>query len=144
MSDTIKPCPKCCTTRPISEFYKNRRNKDGLQHICKKCFDVYNQNWYSKNRDKKIRADRRLNLKKLYGLTEEEYIERLNIQEGKCAICRTPYPPGYISLCVDHDHQTGKIRGILCHTCNLAVGNIGDNIEIARSLVEYLVRWSVQ
>jgi hypothetical protein len=65
------------------------------------------------------------------GLTEEAYAEMVIAQEARCAICRTIA----LTLVVDHDHQTGRIRGLLCTACNVGIGNLGDDpdrLEAAR------------
>lgn len=86
---------------------------------------------------------RAMNLKK-YGLTPESYIELYVRQGGVCAACgkkevgKNKY--GTVSLAVDHCHKTNRIRGLLCMRCNRALGLIGDDIESARKLVNYLER----
>ena len=83
-----------------------------------------------------------MNLRK-YGLTLEEYGIMLAAQDGKCAVCRTPAGEcqnqyGSIPLAVDHDHVTGKVRGLLCMKCNRAAGFLQDDPEIVRNLATYL------
>lgn len=68
----------------------------------------------------------RNHLKKAYKLSVERYHEMIAEQGGTCAICRKPLRPGKCTH-VDHDHVTGKIRGILCHPCNTSIGKLGDN-----------------
>ena len=65
--------------------------------------------------------NRRRALKDLYAMTPDDYDRMLNDQEGRCAICRTPQPVGK-RLNIDHDHKTGKVRGLLCIKCNVALG----------------------
>jgi Recombination endonuclease VII len=69
-----------------------------------------------KNADK----DREYHLQRQFGLTQAEYEQRLAAQDGSCAVCGNP--PGKTSLHVDHDHDTGAIRGLLCMRCNNALG----------------------
>lgn len=80
----------------------------------------------------KIREHRNL---RDYGLTEEEYQILWNSQGGKCAICGKESGK---ALCVDHDHKTGKVRGLLCDNCNAALGHIHDDPKIAIKIIEYL------
>jgi hypothetical protein len=71
------------------------------------------------------------NLKKLYGIDEEHYLQALRTQNGRCKICETTNPGGSnTNFCVDHDHKTGKVRGLLCNNCN---GNL--------SIVEHRQEW---
>jgi len=67
-------------------------------------------------------------------LTEVEYFEMLETQDGNCAICKAEQA----SLYVDHDHKTGKVRGLLCEQCNFLLGNAKDNVNILASAVKYL------
>ena len=80
--------------------------------------------------------ERRRKLRK-YGLTEETYTALLNNQKGVCAICKSPNFNGR-NWHLDHDHATGKLRGILCHHCNLMLGNAKDTIETLENAIKYL------
>ncbi len=76
-----------------------------------------------------------------YGITEQQYQQLLVSQEGRCVICsihEDDAPRGI--LMVDHNHQTGKVRGLLCHNCNVACGLLRDDPETARKLADYLCR----
>lgn len=77
-----------------------------------------------------------------YGITLQQYNEMLEKQGGVCAICLQPermVHKGKVKrLCVDHDHKTGKVRGILCHRCNTTLGMYEDNPELMRNLITYL------
>jgi hypothetical protein len=71
-----------------------------------------------------------------YGITLEHYKSKLKEQNGVCAICLRQ--DSYFSLAVDHNHKTGKIRGLLCSQCNLALGKFNDNPEILNKAIIYL------
>lgn len=85
-----------------------------------------------------------LYLERKFGLTPEQYDTLLETQEGVCAICLQEeqyrhYATGTrYSLAVDHDHTTGKVRGLLCRTCNVALGKFGESIEQLRRAADYL------
>lgn len=80
---------------------------------------------------------RKYRLKRKFGLTVEEYDELLVIQGGVCAICKKPNPKDTF-MPVDHDHKTGSVRGILCDTCNQAIGLFYDDTELMKNAIEYL------
>jgi len=98
---------------------------------------IYN-NAYTKQYNKTHKEERRVYHKKYnigtYGLTSEEYEKILQQQEGKCAICKEIMD----KPCIDHCHQTGKIRGILCVSCNHGLGNFRDSIDSLLTAAEYL------
>jgi len=99
--------------------------------------EVHRQ-WRVANHDR-LRAK---HLLKKYGLAIEEYEAMLTAQGGHCAVCNqqpSPEDRGGI-LHVDHCHATGQVRGLLCASCNLVLGQIGDDPERARQLADYLVR----
>lgn len=73
---------------------------------------------------------------RLYGLTEERFLDRLEKQNGKCAICLRP--EGEVRMHCDHDHATGRFRGLLCPRCNNAIAHLGDTVEVAQRLLAYL------
>jgi len=75
-------------------------------------------------------------LKARYGITLEEKLELLNRQGGKCLICKKDIIKN--KACVDHNHETGRVRGLLCDRCNHGLGNFKDNIELLQLAIEYL------
>lgn len=114
---------------------------------------AYFRNYAKKNRDR-IRAQfeewkkanpgktrayyNKYHLKTAYEMTPEQYEELYRAQDGRCACCGQN--AGGKRLCVDHDHQTGRVRGLLCRSCNLGIGNLGDSAEGVRRALVYLER----
>lgn len=112
------------------------------------------QLWVSKNRDKINANARKRNvinshrrrgwawkarLKKEYGLTPEQYADMLTQQEGRCAVCKTAEAGGgFGSWHIDHDHNSGMIRGLLCNRCNMALGLFRDDINRLTAAINYL------
>ena len=103
--------------------------------------------WCANNKERAKELVRHAILKQKYGISKDEYEELVVKQDGLCAICRKP-PKQYISthgaryryLVVDHNHITGKIRGLLCHKCNIALGSLGDDLELFEKAVSYVRR----
>lgn len=89
--------------------------------------------WYAANAGKAKASSRARHLRRKYGLSPEQVEGLKEMQANKCAICKTP-----TSLVVDHDHKTGKVRGLLCHLCNSSLGGFRDSPELLQSAVEYL------
>lgn len=116
----VKPCRTCGKRKHLLDYYKNRATQDGRQGSCKKCTEA------------RIRHKR-------HGLSPEEQDALFDQQEGLCAICGEPCPK-FPRLCIDHDHITGKIRGLLCKQCNLGLGNFRDSPEILEAAIAYLSR----
>lgn len=76
----------------------------------------------------------------LYGLDPATFQTLLNEQDNSCAICHRPFSAKGVSTPrVDHCHNTGDIRGLLCHTCNAGLGQLGDTIERLRAALDYLM-----
>lgn len=82
--------------------------------------------------------DRKSALRKNYGLSMIEYQERLERQGGVCAICARAPNTGRRYLCVDHDHKTGTIRGLLCNKCNVVLGLVDDDSNVLREMISYV------
>lgn len=93
--------------------------------------------WLERNRCHVKESARRRRLLREWGLTAEQYAFVLMTQDGHCAIC-----PSDVSLVVDHDHASGRIRSILCNRCNKAIGLLEDNHELVAAAAEYLQRHS--
>jgi hypothetical protein len=87
----------------------------------------------------------RIRLKRMYGITAEEYDKMLEEQLGKCAICQADQKEnrGH-TLAVDHCHKSGVVRGLLCHTCNRAIGMLGDSVLRISKALEYLSKHEVK
>ena len=83
-------------------------------------------------------VSRRASLKWAHGITPEEYDELLAKQEGKCAICGRGQDDLPRRLAVDHNHTTGKVRGLLCDNCNTAVGLLHENLLWTQKMLDYL------
>lgn len=89
--------------------------------------------WRNNNPEKYKENNRRLVLKK-YSLTIEDFEKMVKNQNNTCLICSQKIK----KLCVDHDHRTGRVRGLLCRVCNLLLGAAQDNIEILEKAIKYL------
>jgi hypothetical protein len=122
-----KRCGTCKEVLPKSAFAKNAAKKDGLQERCKSCRSEH----YFKT-DYGVVARERM-LKNRYGMTTLDYEIMVDQQEGKCKICSSEE-----KLFVDHCHDSGKVRGLLCNTCNRSLGLLKDDVDVLLSAVEYL------
>ena len=74
---------------------------------------------------------------RLYGVTKQQYLLMYAEQDGKCKLCLRECSTLEF-LCVDHDHKTGKVRGLLCRKCNIALGHFEDDIDVMLRAIEYL------
>ena len=129
----MKRCDCCKIDKPKSEFYKRSDSKDGLRPICKLC--VSNKVKKSYNAE----VQRGYTFKSKYGLTLNDYEQMFAQQNGRCALCGTDEPGGqWGRLCVDHDHETGRIRALLCNCCNIAIGHLNDDPKLLEKAAAYL------
>jgi len=124
-------CPSCGETN-ITKFYvdkKGRRTNKSCRECCKKqCVD----RWHSRSQ-----LDRQASRAYKYGITVNDFKQMFNTQKGKCAICNEE-PKTKRGLHVDHDHKTGKVRGLLCHGCNVALGSFKEDVNLLNKAVEYI------
>lgn len=143
----VKKCYKCGITKDWKEFYINQSSKTGLSGMCKECSDLKRNErrekylLYLKNK-RTVEKNKHSYLLRSYNLTVEEYNKLYEIQEGRCLICSKHQSELDKSLCVDHNHQTGEIRGLLCSNCNSALGFLKDNIESVKKALEYLIKYN--
>jgi len=124
-----RTCIRCGAHKPLNEFPKHKRSAQGRGTVCKTCRNrenregkqnVWQRNWHM-------------------GLSQEGYESLLKAQEGGCAGCGSPVANGSMKrLHVDHDHTTGEVRGLLCSSCNLALGLLKDDIDRVLRLACYL------
>lgn len=128
-STLSKFCSRCQLDQPFDMFHRSSKSSDGRQGYCKSCVVQYQRDnaeavrahgrkWYHDNKGKdKIRDTR---LQRLYGISLVEYRRKYNKQNGVCAICKGINDDGS-DLAVDHDHETGEVRELLCRACNLMI-----------------------
>jgi len=127
----------------------NRINKRGYHWKNRAKFVAKAKAWAAANPEIWNARNRRIQLKKRlkkFGLTLQDYDRLVTEQDGKCAVCKQPPPRhqcrkyDYLPdlLSIDHDHQTNRVRGLLCRRCNLALGNISESPETAAGLLEYI------
>lgn len=159
MKNITKYCSGCNNTKELIEFHIDKSEKDGHRFQCKICRNS-KQRKYAKdnpgiiktrNKEKKdsrkayyqsdrgIESSRRSHLKRKYNMTLEDYNKLSEQQAGRCKICNKEESSKKNKfLCVDHNHSTGKIRGLLCNTCNRALGLFQDDITILYNAFIYL------
>ena len=126
-------CSRCKKTKLTTDFFKNAsaRQGRGYHSYCKACTKAYDAEKYPHG---KPRRRARL-LEKTYGITLAQYEAMYSIQQGGCAICGVHKD----RLDVDHNHATGKVRGLLCHQCNTAIGLLGEDVDALTSAIAYLI-----
>ena len=139
---TTKPCRDCGEVKPLDEFYKDSKAKDGKQGVCKPCDSVRRKAYKDADPERASMQRHRSKLKLRYGMTVEQYDELLEAQDGRCACCGTTEPGrGDNRFFVDHCHDTGEVRGLLCHKCNAGIGYLGDNVDGVWQAMLYLVKY---
>ena len=132
-------CRECGEIKPLDDFYSNKSNSDGKSPYCKPCEIARKRaRRRATSPELKSKMHRRRNLKRNYGITVEQFDEMYERQGGCCAICGTTEPGGRGRFHVDHCHDSGKNRGLLCHHCNTALGLFKDNPELLQAAIEYL------
>lgn len=121
----MRTCKTCGVDKPRKDFvtYDNGKGT-GLRASCNEC-----------NRARWRYTTRKKNLRRVYGITPEDYDE---MAKDGCNLCGKKRESNGRNLTVDHDHKTGKIRGILCMQCNTSLGKLGDSVEGLTRALEYL------
>lgn len=147
MSVKTKKCPRCKTEKAASEFWVRRTRKgDQLASRCKVCSTEANREWRRSNPDYEKRRyqetkvyTREKHLKRKYGVDFEQYDKMLANQGGICAICgKLESDENHGVLHVDHCHESGLVRGLLCRNCNHVLGLFQDNPERLMAAKHYL------
>lgn len=132
--DGHKWCPDCQVVKPVVEFAWTRSKKSGIHPYCLPC-----HNARGKASKEKVGGSRTYHLKRRYGLSAQEVDVLVAAQGGLCAICREA-PAEH----VDHDHDTGRVRGVLCFNCNGGLGQFRDRHDLLTLAIAYLqgVTWA--
>lgn len=146
---TEKECGKCGLTKPIEQFVKAKHCLGGRTGQCKPCKAIVMAEWKAatgyievrktKPKKKTQKASRIQNVFRKYNITPEFYDDLHASQGGVCALCRTPGRSNrWGRLSVDHCHETGLIRGLLCAACNSALGMLGDTEKRIQRALDYV------
>ncbi len=144
MNNELNLCYTCNVMKDITEFHKNNKMIKGRVNQCKKCH--YNRLQIDRadpnKRDRFLYYYRSNSMFRRYGINVEQYEDLVNKQNNKCLICENePVKNGVKqnqSLHIDHCHKTGKIRGLLCHLCNRAIGLFRERSDIIQKALIYL------
>jgi hypothetical protein len=134
-TDTHKECSSCNQLLSRDNFYTDNSRKDGITSYCKPCKLNINNRWRENNPDAMKKSQRNTRRKLSYGITAEEYENLLISQNYMCAICLIKI--GH-EAAVDHCHETLKVRGLLCRTCNAGLGMFKDNQVFLNNAIVYL------
>ena len=126
-----RTCLRCQERKPISDFGQSKRKNGSLvrSSYCRSCHSTIT----TENRKKRFGTIRNYWLQRRYGITSQEAELMAAGKDGVCPICRKRR-----ATVVDHCHQTGRVRGLLCDGCNSAIGIIGDTKEALSRAVAYL------
>jgi len=137
--NTMKTCATCKEQLPIEAFGNLKDTKDGLARRCKTCLNESNRASKAR-RPEGHKAQQRVSwLLRNYGITVEDYDKMVVSQGDRCGCCGKSdkgYRRGY--WCVDHCHTTMRVRGLLCGSCNKAIGQLGDTKEGVQKALDYL------
>lgn len=140
-----KRCSCCGEVKPTTEFTRQTKHgKVGFYCYCRECKHKKTKEYYIDNPEKYNKLARNRKLKMQYGLTPEDLERMLRDQGNKCVICgRELFLHGSSAgkrniAHVDHDHKTGKVRGLLCQECNIGLGKFMDNTDYLLSAISYL------
>lgn len=128
-------CSRCKTEKPEIDFGRDHQSKTGKRCWCKKCANSYAKA-HRKNNPAIQKSIRKSKLWTQYGITLADYEKMFNKQSGVCAICGQP--PLDKALVVDHDHKTGKVRGLLCCLCNTMLGFAAESTKVLELAAQYL------
>lgn len=144
----MKQCSICKEKKELNEFSFQNKTLNKIMSACKECKSIIQKEnrkklgeiqkekdriLYQKNKEHRVNyareyrvkypeRTRATNLKRKYGITQNDYDKTLNIQNNKCAICERDMNEYGKIFCVDHNHTTGKVRGLLCDPCNYGLG----------------------
>ena len=145
MKDGIRSDCKACGVKAVVEYNKNHpekkrardkiyreKHKAKVNGLCRKHRNM------PKNKTKQRAYIRNWNLMNTYGITTDDYNDMFIEQAGQCAICGIHQSELKKKLHVDHNHETGKVRGLLCDGCNIALGRMKDDVRILQNAIKYL------
>lgn len=139
-----KTCSTCKIIKELTDFHQSKSHSDGKTYSCKECSKLKAKKHRQKYKELYKLKDFAKNLRNSFGITVEEYEKLLSEQGSKCKIClkkedvKNTKTKEIQHLSVDHDHKTGKVRGLLCTRCNRGLGYFKDDILLLQEATKYL------
>jgi len=135
MNEVELKCTRCREFLPDEDFSKDSTKPERRKRCsyCRECSKILRSKPSYKISN---RQSMRRRVLRRVGLTIEDYEQMFENQDGVCAICANP--PGKKMLAIDHNHETGEVRGLLCGSCNTGIGLLQDSPDILAAALEYL------
>lgn len=144
-----RKCGKCQQIKPLKDFRRKympciscdkKWHAENYKRNRKKIL-LKNAEWRRNNPERVIYHARQALLRH-HKITQEDYDRMFVEQDGKCAICHDVDTGRKVSklFLVDHRHSDGKVRGLLCHKCNVSIGLLKENVEIIQNVIKYLTK----
>ena len=147
-------CYTCKKTKTLDNFHKDKKEARGVSYRCKDCAKKAAKDWrelnpersrekvkelFLLNKEKYYTSHKDRELEKKYSLTREDYERLLHETGGQCRICFRVFGTGaYTKPVIDHCHETGKTRGLICRQCNIGLGAFRDNTGALLNAIRYL------
>lgn len=155
----MKYCSRCQETKAKNGFYRAKRKSDGCSCYCKKCSKEIRKVRYASDPERFKAEAREHRIKnpyqphppgwwrdreyqKKYGISIADYDRMFARQSGCCSICQKQTPG--VHLHIDHNHETGNVRSLLCLTCNAGLGHFRDDVGLLKDAIKYLRRHAVK
>jgi hypothetical protein len=138
----LKECRTCKKVKDIDVFPTAKNNKDGHRNECKSCYAAYYREYYKKDPERYKQKSRNQKNHRRHGISDDQYEALLAQHDGKCHLCLKNK-----ATVIDHDHSCcnhrscGKcVRGVLCSSCNTAIGMLKEDPEVIDRIKEYIIR----
>lgn len=129
-----RACTRCKIIKPIDQFRARTERPHRRVSWCKACIGEVSKQWGRDNPERLSQHQSRWK----YGISPAQRAAMISAQNGACAICKLPLSAEPRARHIDHNHETGRIRGVLCHACNLALGLTRESLDTLRAMVAYL------
>ena len=137
----VKKCNGCLVEKPVEDFYLNKIGSKGQPRYksrCKICINKKNlDNYYNETEERRKRRrekNSQSHLLRKFGLTSSEFSAMILEQNNKCKTCGCELHKPQ----VDHNHKTGKVRGLLCKPCNMSMGLLKENTQTLYNMIYYI------
>lgn len=139
---STKVCSRCNNKKSLNDFYNCNRAKDGKHSICKTCAQKVDKLKYQKRKEKPNAKNYFHNqyLWRVYKLRLKDKQKMYLEQNGCCGVCKKSV--SFYDIYIDHNHTTGKVRELLCPSCNTFVGHIENKLSLVEPIIKYLEKYN--